>query len=306
MKYHVSTLALMMAISLSAAAHAEETKSVVNAQGSATLERMPEIVRLKIDIPASAPDIREALVKLKAKQESAVKKLKDMGAAEAAISFEGPRMGVDQAEAMRKRMSMMHGRSNPMEDEEEKKPANVNVTIELQAEWPVKAEDSETLLVFAHELQEKIKAADLAGLKDEQLSEEEEEKLAEARSQFGGYDPSEQAAPGEPLIMYVCTITQQDNDKLLAEAFAKAKAEATRLATVAGAQLDSLSSIGSSFMDRGDHYAMRSMYSNPMMYQIMQRMQTYMTPERMEKEAIGAEPKKIVHRMSVMVTYRLK
>ena len=42
------------------------------------------------------------------------------------------------------------------------------------------------------------------------------------------------AAPGEPRFVYVCKISDADEKKALAEAFAKAKAHATELSRAAG------------------------------------------------------------------------
>jgi len=88
---------------------------------------------------------------------------------------------------------MMNRRPNEEEAEDaDKKPAKVAVCLVVSAEWPIKVQDAEALLVRAGELQDKIKAADLAGLKDEKPSEEEEEETEETKEE----ESEERKCPG--------------------------------------------------------------------------------------------------------------
>ncbi|MBI4581212.1 MAG: SIMPL domain-containing protein, partial [Planctomycetes bacterium] len=211
MRWGVAVLAGLM---LPVLAAGQESERVVSAQGTASVEKMPEIVRLKIDIPAVGSDVKEALAKLKAKREGAVKKLKELGAADGAIRVDGPRLAPDPTEMMRRQRVMMRGRiPQEEESEEEKRPSKVNVALTLHAEWPVKTEDSESLLVFAHELQEKVKKADLAALKEEKLTEEEEEELAQMAEDMPRFD-SDEVPPGEAVIVYVARIGDEERAKL--------------------------------------------------------------------------------------------
>jgi uncharacterized protein YggE len=295
----------LAAFVLPALARAEDPKPTVNVNGWAAIEKMPEILRLKIEIPATGPDMKQALAKLKSKREAAAKKLKEMGVAETAISFESAKIAADPAEAMRKRMAMMGNREGADKAaEEDAKPPKVNVSAVLQAEWPIKVQDAEELLIFAGDLQDKIKAADLAGLKKEKPSEEEEEKAAEVRERFGGYE-NDRVPPGEPVILYVCKVSEQENAKLLADAVAKAKTRAVQMATAVGMQLDSLFNITSMEGGPGRGYGMNLQFAGD--YQMMQRVRAFMPPETADNsEAIGVEPKKITHGIGVSLAYKLK
>ena len=89
-------------------------------------------------------------------------------------------------------------------------------------------------------MREKVKAAELGGGKEApKLSPEEQEVAEEMAAQTArnmGSD-EEQAKPGEPHFLFVARLSPQDRQTALAEAFAKAKAQAAELAKAAGAGL---------------------------------------------------------------------
>ena len=99
------------------------------------------------------------------------------------------------------RMMMQQGRQGKKgKQKEAAKPAEpVLVSVQFTAEWKLDAKTPEDLLIAVHALQEKIKGADLAGMKDaEKLSPEQEEMLEEMESQsFGRFSNNEGPKPGE-------------------------------------------------------------------------------------------------------------
>jgi hypothetical protein len=77
------------------------------------------------------------------------------------------------------------------------------------------------------------------------------------------------------------------------------------MATAVGMQLDSLLNITSMEGGPGRGYGMSSMFAGD--YQMMQRVRAFMPPETADNsEAIGVEPKKIIHGVSVALSYKLK
>jgi hypothetical protein len=56
--------------------------------GTATLKKEPQILRLQIDLLAKGKDLKEALTKLKDRREAATKKLAELGATADSIRFE--------------------------------------------------------------------------------------------------------------------------------------------------------------------------------------------------------------------------
>jgi hypothetical protein len=107
-------------------------------------------------------------------------------------------------------------------------------------------------LVNAAGLVQKIKAADVAGrkaavanLSPEQQEEAEEQQgagqSAEAMAEMTmGMGPNAAGPPGEPKFTYVATLSDEEQAKATADAFAKARAQAGRLAKAAGTDLGPL------------------------------------------------------------------
>ncbi len=94
---------------------------------------------------------------------------------------------------------------------------------------------------MAQRIQEKIKAADLAGSKETaKLSAEEEEFEEEANQMAHRYGGEEPQQPGQPQFVFVATLSPQEGEKAMSEAVAKAKQQAAELAKAAGVQLGPL------------------------------------------------------------------
>ena len=96
---------------------------------------------------------------------------------------------------------------------------------------------------MAQGLQEKIKAADLAGTKEaEKLSPEEQEIVEESADMVASSeDPRSQV--GQPVFIFIAAVSKEDREKLLSEAFAKAKAQAADLAKAANVELGPLTGL---------------------------------------------------------------
>ena len=190
------TFAMLIVGSLLPAAWTQErpaaSESAVDSSGQASLKRTPELFRMRLDLQAKGRNLAEALQKLKAKRTAATAKLVELGVAEKTLKFGDPKItgGENEQQAMqrmvRQRMAAMQAASQPAEKGESKP---VIVSVSVTAEWPLNGGDAETLLLAAHEIEDKVTAADLAGSKEqEKLSPEEEEELEELQSQPRGWD----------------------------------------------------------------------------------------------------------------------
>jgi hypothetical protein len=185
-------------------------------------------------------------------------------------------------------------------------PASVTVVSSLTAEWPIEAETAEQVLIVGHELQEKIKEADLAGLKEtENLSPEEAEILEEMEDVSMGFSSGEEKKPGEPVFLYVRSITDQELADARADAFATAKQAAAQLAHAAGATLGPLRALN-------DHSAGPNLNSYNELYSLMPStyyaMQQYsQRPGRSDKtEAVGPLPGKVTYSIAVSASFALE
>jgi hypothetical protein len=160
--------------------------------------------------------------------------------------------------------------------------------------------------VLVQELQDKIKAADLAGLKEFEKGTPQEEELAEENPEvnFRG-DPNE-AKRGEPLFLFVARVSDDERAKALAEAFRKAKRQAARLAEAAGTELGTLRHLdGQSTGVPGDDsppyynpYAMRALRA-------LQGAQADDTEER-SREAVATQAGPVTYRVAVTAAFALK
>jgi hypothetical protein len=118
-------------------------------------------------------------------------------------------------------------------------PQTVTVAATLTARWPLQTDSQEKLLLFVQGIQEKIKAADLAGAKELEKATPEEEEFEEEANQIQA--PSEESQqPGQPQFAFVAVLPKGEREKALADAFAKAKQRAAELAKAAGADLGPL------------------------------------------------------------------
>jgi uncharacterized protein YggE len=287
------------------------TGPCISGSGTATLKKDAQLMRLQIDLLAKGKDLKEALAKLKDRREAAAKKLTELGAAADSIRFEEVRVVPNKTDEQR-RMEMMvrsrmRGQKTTAKEAAGKEPVKVSVT--LKAEWPIKSGSIEERLMAAQELQDKVREADVAGLKEiEQLTPEEKEAAEEAEGEdmpryMGG---EEGAKPGEPLFLYVAKVSDEERTKLLADAFNKAKANAVRLARAAGTEpgpLRYLMSTGSSYMDYEGYAGYGSQYRQ-YFYPLMQRAQ--MEQGEDEAEAIGVQPGQVSMRVNVQAAFAIK
>jgi uncharacterized protein YggE len=282
----------------------------VSGNGTAVIERQPELLRMEVEVLAKGKDLKDALGKLKQRRKAADEQLAKLGADSKSIRFGTPRISSwenDQQKQMqmmmRQRMMQKRGGRRPTDKPAATPP--VTVSMSLTAEWRLKAEDAEPLLIASHDLEEKIKAADLAGRKAaEELSPEEEEEAEENEEDEPQmyYSGQPQPKPGEPRFVYVSTISDKDRAKALAEAFERAKAEAGQLAQAASAELGSLLQLagGSESGVESEVYDQWSTYQ----YRMMQRGQRTSSDDKVE--AVGMQPGLLRYQVTVTATFGLK
>jgi len=161
---------------------------------------------------------------------------------------------------------------------------------------PLESQSAEELLLEAQALREKIKAADLAGTKQAEELSPEEQELAEEMAEMMMQHGEEPVPVGEPLFMYVARITEADRDRAMADAFAKAKAHAERLAGAAGVKLGPLVALsgaggGSSTMTDPDMYGMFGGHDYRRQQYFRQLVQSGgAADDESNNEAVGIEP----------------
>ncbi|MDB5387790.1 MAG: hypothetical protein JWM11_3436 [Planctomycetaceae bacterium] len=283
---------------------------VVSGTGMVQLERIPEILRMQVQLTSKGATLKEALTALKARSDAARLQLATMGAEKESIKIDASRIAV-QDPNRRNAMEMMLAQQmkRGAKGAAKSKPvAPVEVTASLSAEWKLTVKDAETLLLAVHPLQEKIRAADLAGKAEtEKLTPEQEEMLEElqasGQNRFGQND---QETQGQPDFLFVSHITEAEHEKAMAEAFQKAQARASRFAKAAGCQLGAVRSIESSdgpSMEYED-YSMRGYGSSQ--FSLLQQAARQHSGSTDLPEAVGATASKVKYAVNLTATFELK
>lgn len=282
---------------------ANRAEGTVEGTGTAAVKQQPDTLRLHIDLLAKARTLRDALAKLKERREAARLELIALKVDEASIEFAEPKIQV-QSDEQRRMMQMLV--QQRLQGPSRRRPADapkppVTVSMSLKAEWPIKYESIEELLILSHELQEKIREADLAGLKEAEELSPEEQELAEEMEQMRSSYGSGEEQPGEPTFLFVAAVSGQQRAAATAEAFRKARDQATQLAEAAGAQLGSLrhlSSQRSAQLDYNDYMG----YGN--LYRLAQ--QQMATPGASEPaEAVGPRPGTVSYEVIISASFAL-
>ncbi|MGQ0635969.1 MAG: SIMPL domain-containing protein [Planctomycetaceae bacterium] len=292
-----------------------ELPNLVSGTGSVSLIRAPEKMRLQITIMGRGATLKDALSALQDRVSKAQTQLATLGAEKETIKVGDSRISElpNERNQQRQLQIMMMQRMKQRGGKGATKApaaAPVLVTAQLTADWKLSSKTAEELLLAVHPIQEKIKAADLAGSKEaEKLSPEQEEMLEEAEQSFG-FNSGDEQKPGEPAFMFVNRVSEAEREKALADAFEKAKAKATRLARAAGARLGALRSLSTS--DTGgagfEDYSMNAVYGSyaSRAMQMLRQQQGATPANDDEMEAVGVEPGMVRYNVTITASFTLE
>jgi len=301
----VATMAFMLSLSATPAWGQLGEAGTVSGTGMVSVKQKPTLLRMTIQLQEKGKTVQESLAKLKDRRDAAVLQLQSLGAKKADIVASDPTLsaGKTDEEQQMQQMMMQQMRSRGRAPKALQLPKSVTTTSTLTVEWPLTMETNEELLLFADTLQDKIEAADLAGLKEpKKLTPEEEElqaEMEEAMSGYGGYGDN-QPKPGEPSFVYVAKISEDERAKALAAAFDKAKTQAQGLAVAARAKLGKLSSLsGGASQSNDEAYG----YNN---YAMQMMMAQATNSGNDENEAMVASPGMVTFQVIVTATFRLE
>src|SRR5438067_851180 len=186
----------------------------VSGTGTAEIRRQPETLRVQFEVQARGKTLREALDKLKARREEVRSALVGLGARKEAVVFGDPGLTGEASARNVQIEQLIHQRNQSLGRPKPKAGAASVVTATVRADFPLPAGGEEEAI--------------------------------------GGPGQPGQPAPGEPVFVYVCKISEEERTKATAEAFAKAKREAERLARAAGAELGGLHHLANQFSPGGD------------------------------------------------------
>jgi uncharacterized protein YggE len=304
-------LACAFAALVPAAPAAEPSaEGTVTGQGTADVKKPPEFLRVQVEVLARGKDLREALARLKERQGAARKQLATLGAAQGTVAFGDPVANPEKNDQQRMMERMVMARMRARQGKPGAKPKvapPVAVSATLKADLPLKASGADELLLAAESLQEKIKAADLGGLKEFEKASPQEEELAEENQESGMQGQQGEVKRGEPVFVFVAKVSEEERAKALAEAFRKAKRQAGQLARAAGAELGALHHLDGQYPGvpgedspyAYNSYAMRAL-------QQLRMAQAAADPDEQAGEALSPQPGPVTYRVAVAAAFTLK
>ncbi len=283
----------------------------VSGVGTVVVKQRPSVMRMTVQLTEKAESLKEALARLKDRTEAAVLQLEALGANKDSVKVQPVELASGKTRQQQQmeqvlRMRRMQGRRVPKGLEV---PEVITVTANLTAEWPLDAKSSEETLAYTKDIQDRVTAADLAGMKDaNDLTPEAEELDEEMQQMMESMSYGEQETPpGEPHFFFVATLTTKAREEAMAEAFARAKAQAEQLAKSAGIQLGSLASLkcfanqseaaDPGYYDDGSSYRIRMMLAR----------QAQLSGEaNAQDETLVQSPNLAMFRIAVIATFQLQ
>jgi hypothetical protein len=224
--------------------HAAEPATILG-RGQAELSKPPERLRVQVEIVVRGKDPKDALARLKERRDELRRQLATLEAIADSVDFAAPAFTTDKTnqQLQMERMMIQRHRFEPVAPPSRpqpraKEPEPVFVSTLLKVDWALPT-DGDALLVRIHELQDKIKAADLGGAKEleKQATPAELEIQEEMRAFNRG---EEQLARGEPTFLFVARLSDAEREQGLAKAFQSARQSAEVMARAAGGTLGGL------------------------------------------------------------------
>lgn len=251
------TLATQAATAQIVVSGGDSSRPMVTASGSATIELSPERLRGNFKSHAQGATLPEALAVLRQQTEKDKALLATLDAEPDSIRTGLPKVQSASAAARQQQLremlmenGMMFGGAIVLEEEAvavepggeagEPEPQKVTVTAKISAEWKLKSQGVEELLILQHDLAETLKRKDAgAFLQTQGLTLEQLNEMADQM----GADPwgmgMEQVYTGAKF-KFVARIPPQRRKLALKQAFRKAQESAEEVAASAGRSLGPL------------------------------------------------------------------
>lgn len=279
----------------------------ITVTGGAEIKRQPDNLRVHLEVLAQGRTLKEALEKLKIRRDEVRTAFEKLGASKDSIQFGDPASVNEMSERQGRVDRYMMERARALQKAKPGSTAPVVVSTQSSFQIPLPATRTpEELLLAAHDLEEKVKAADLGGLKVAgKISPQEEEAVEEAAGGPDGPRGNGEPRRGTPLFMYVSKISDSDRTKAMSDAFSQAKVEAERLARAAGAEVGEVRHLSSPQTGSFDDYNPYARDEYMMMRQMRMMNGTGSDPKA-EPEAVGMQAGKVSYRIGVAVQFSLK
>ena len=288
----------------------------ISATGSSIVQRKATQLRVYMQLTAKGKTLQDALAKLKEHQEAARTQLEALKADGKSIVFGAATVSNDQSSRKKQIQAMMIQQMRARGKKVPKglaAPPSVTIACTLTAQWPLKEESHDKLLLLSQRIQDKIKAADLSGSKEaEKASAEEEESEEEANQMMANQYGEDPQQANQPQFLFVAQLAKADRQKAMAEAFVKAKAQAAELAKAAAVELGPLVGLsgacaGQSTVNENPYYSRYSSGNQSIVAQMIAEQAGDSSGDKEEKpdEAMGADPSSLKFNCTVAATFQM-
>ena len=298
-------LSLVLAANIATAQTVGPGISVV---GQSKSEQTAELLRMSVKLEAQGATVEEALERLAKKKKQATIQLEKLEAIEDSIKLsEVSAGGQADTSAMKRQMKQMMGDDPRIAKMMAIKPP-VKLTVTATADWQLESDvEADELFVVVDQLKQKITDAKLGGgdAADE-LSEEQQEiaeEMAALMSRYGMQDNNGTPA-GTQTFRFVRRVSSEDHQKTLADAFAKAKNQAERIAAAAGLELGAPVTITTAATSTNQAMAQMIAYRRYNGGESQMPSVNELTEGAIE--VLGNSPLKVTHGVSVSVVYAIK
>lgn len=211
--------------------------TTISCSGAVTVRQRPALLLMKVRLRAAEPTLELGLAKLKKQGEATSQWLKRLGAER--VDFGEPHFA-DQADTdpiqKMRAMAAKSLRKRPASGASEERPHGVCVV--LTAIWPVAAMSAEDILVLVDRLRFEVAEED----SDEAEAPEALPPWASPEEQMQAMMTQMQqpADDDTPQFVFISRLGEEQREKAIAEALARARQNAERLARAAGLRLGPL------------------------------------------------------------------
>ena len=211
----------------------------ITATGQSNVKRLPDTVQVVVSLQTKGKTTEEAFANLQVGQKAALDKLKTIGIEPECVQFHDFSVDRSQADQRRQMEVIIAQRTSSTAKKKTVVEESVELKCAILIEQPLTGKTAEEILKESLVLKQKIMSADVAPKK---AMTPEEEEIAEemagmgmSSSSYGRAFGEEQIPDGEPRLVYVANLPEEEYQKALSVAFAQARQQAEFLIKAAGA-----------------------------------------------------------------------
>lgn len=222
-------------------ADAATPRRTVSTQGTVTVRQRPAVLLMKVRLRATEPTLELGLTRLKAQGEAARQWLSRLGAERVACGEPHFDEQIDKDPLTKARAATAKAIGRHLPGAAAAGDGKRGVNVVVTAQWPIAALSAEQTLVLVDRL--RFEAAADSGTAE---AAEEPPAWATPQEQMQALMAQMQQPPvddGTPQFLFIARLDDEQLERAVAEAFARAVRNAERLARAAGLRLGPLTAL---------------------------------------------------------------